>query len=301
DLELRLAGIESEARALISRIRDEYELNLEELTAEIPDESIPPEGHQKRMFELKERMKSLGAVNLLALEEYRSIKERQEFLSGQIDDLRKAKNTLQSTITKINTTAKNLFLETFHKVRDNFQQVFEELFTGGQADIKLTQEDDPLESPIEIIARPRGKKLLSITQMSGGERALTAISLLFAIYLAKPSPFCILDEIDAPLDDANIQRFLKMIKNFSDQTQFIIITHNKITMEATDNLYGITMEQPGISKVVSVRFQEDPQNGIIDTSIDQSDYTADIELPEPIRERVSARINLERTVNRDNE
>ena len=222
EVEIRLTEAESETRRILARIQDEYDVNLEDIQAPIPDDSIPPEERPGHMHDLKEKMKSLGAVNLLALEEYKAAFERQEFLTGQIDDLQKAKSTLQSTITKINTTAKNLFVSTFEEVRKNFQQVFEELFTGGQADIRLLSEEDPLESPIEIIARPRGKKLLSITQMSGGERALTAISLLFAIYLVKPSPFCILDEIDAPLDDANIHRFLKIINNFSDQTQFIL-------------------------------------------------------------------------------
>ena len=301
NVEIRLTEIESEARRISSKISDEYDLNLEDSQATIPNDSIPPEERPGHIQNLKDKMKSLGAVNLLALEEFKAAHERQEFLTGQIDDLQKAKSTLQSTITKINTTAKNLFLSTFDEVRKNFQQVFEELFTGGQADIRLINEDDPLESPIEIIARPRGKKLLSITQMSGGERALTAISLLFAIYLVKPSPFCILDEIDAPLDDANIHRFLKIIKNFSDQTQFIIITHNKITMEASDNLYGITMEQPGITKVVSVRFQEDMQEGVVDTSLDRSDYEPDVELPEPVRERMTPRINIEESLaNEDN-
>jgi len=157
----------------------------------------------------------------------------------------------------------------------------------------MVNEDDPLESPIEIIARPRGKKLLSIAQMSGGERALTAISLLFAIYLAKPSPFCILDEIDAPLDDANIHRFLRIIKTFSEQTQFIIITHNKITMEAADILYGITMEQPGVSKVVSVRFNEDEdEDHLIDTAIGDGMRPIQDDLPAAIIDRITPRVNI---------
>ncbi len=294
DLELRLTEIDSEMRNIIQKIAEEYDLDITAVEIALPNDTVPPEERRSHMLDLKEKMKAMGAVNLLALDEFRTAQERQEFLSGQIDDLLNAKNTLQSTITKINTTAKRLFLETFAQVRENFQKVFEELFTGGQSDIRLVNEEDPLESAIEIIARPRGKKLLSITQMSGGERALTAISLLFAIYLVKPSPFCILDEIDAPLDDANIHRFLKLIKTFSDQTQFIIITHNKITMEASDNMYGITMEQPGISKVVSVRFQEEPQNGdLIDMSMAHSEYQEDVDIPEPIRRRMESRINID--------
>lgn len=283
-LELRLTEIESECRNIIDKVLNEHDLNIELESPANPDPSVPPELQLAKLHELKDAVKAYGAVNLLALDEYRVAKERQEFLTAQMNDLLNAKSTLQSTIIKINTTAKNLFVETLGKVRENFRKVFEELFTGGEADVRLIDENDPLESPIEIIARPRGKKLLSIAQMSGGERALTAISLLFAIYLVKPSPFCILDEIDAPLDDANIHRFLKMIKAFSDQTQFIIITHNKITMEAADVLYGVTMEQPGVSRVVSVRFSEEPEKSLINTSV--SDLEPDI--PDSIQERISS-------------
>jgi chromosome segregation protein len=142
------------------------------------------------------------------------------------------------------------------------------LFTGGEADVLLVDESNPLESPIEIISRPRGKKPLTIAQLSGGERALTAISLLFALYMVKPSPFCFLDEIDAPLDDVNVGRFLKIVRKFSAKTQFVIITHNKITMEAADTLYGVTMEEPGVSKVVAVRFRKDDEGEDAETLLD---------------------------------
>ncbi len=291
--ELRLAEIESETRNLLEKIRNEYDLDLEQVSALVPDETISEERRVERVHELKEMMKNFGGVNLLAIEEYRSTKERQEFLTAQLNDLLNAKATLQSTITKINITAKNLFVETFGKVRENFQKVFQELFSGGESDIRLVDAEDPLESPIEIIVRPRGKKLLSIAQMSGGERAMTAISLLFAIYLVKPSPFCIFDEIDAPLDDANIHRFLKMIRTFSDTTQFITITHNKITMEAADVLYGVTMETPGISKVVSVRFSRDADEPLINTSIIDNEPSRDIELPAAIKERLTSRVKID--------
>jgi len=295
--EIRIAEIESETRNIKQKIRDEYDIDPDEITAQPPNIEIAVEERSARMLKLKERMKDFGAVNLLALEEYKTAKERQEFMTSQINDLLNAKATLQSTIIKINQTAKRLFLETFDKVRSNFQEVFAELFTGGDANIRLLNEDDPLESPIEIIARPRGKKLLSITQMSGGERALTAISLLFAIYLVKPSPFCILDEIDAPLDDVNIHRFLKIIKTFSDQTQFIIITHNKISMEAADILYGITMEQPGVSRVVSVRFNESGSEKIINTSIGDIEPRHDTEIPTAVKDRITPTVNIKSTDN----
>ncbi|MEE8576044.1 MAG: AAA family ATPase, partial [candidate division Zixibacteria bacterium] len=247
---------------------------------------------QDHLASQKEKLKKFGAVNLLALEEYRETSEREKFLSEQIDDLQSAKNDLLATISKINVTAKELFAQTFDKVRVNFQNLFVELFSGGEAELKLLEPDDPLESAIEIVARPRGKKLLSIAQMSGGERALTAISLLFALYLVKPSPFCILDEIDAPLDDANCHRFLKMIRSFSDQTQFVIITHNKITMEAADNLYGITMEMPGVSKLVAVRFTD---NGDLDSDLPETEELseADVDIPPAVVERLTPSLKVD--------
>ena len=255
-LEIRLNTLESEVKAVCDRIREEFEVDITSIEVVNPDEKLTEEERREHLLKLKETLKKFGAVNLLALEEYQTTSDRERFLREQLADLTNAKTDLQTTITKINQTAKNLFAETFEKVRGNFKKLFVELFSGGEADIFLEDPSDPLESHIEIIARPGRKKLLSITQMSGGERALTAISLLFSLYLVKPSPFCILDEIDAPLDDANCRRFLRMIGTFSDQTQFIIITHNKITMEAADNLYGVTMEQPGISRLVAVRFAD---------------------------------------------
>ncbi|MBD3234755.1 MAG: AAA family ATPase, partial [candidate division Zixibacteria bacterium] len=150
-------------------------------------------------------------------------------------------------------------------IRQNFKRVFSELFEGGQADVMLQDPRNPLESPIEIEASPKGKKIVSLTQFSGGERALTAIALLFGIYFVKPSPFCFLDEVDAPLDDNNLRRFLKVLKKFAASTQFVIITHNKLTMEASDTLYGVTMEKPGVSKLVSVRFEDETNRELTST------------------------------------
>ncbi|MEW6413509.1 MAG: chromosome segregation protein SMC [Candidatus Zixiibacteriota bacterium] len=265
-LDIRLNTIEAELGSIGERIREEYDVDIKAVDAPSPDETVPEEEARKLLTERKERLKSFGAVNLLALEEYKTASERKDFLEAQLSDLSTAKEDLHSTITKINQTARQLFLDTFNQVRLNFKSLFVELFTGGEADIFLRDPSDPLESDIEIIARPRGKKLLAITMMSGGERALTAISLLFSLYLVKPSPFCILDEIDAPLDDANCHRFLRIIRKFSEQTQFIIITHNKISMEAANNLYGVTMEQFGVSKIVAVKF----------TDGDEAESSADI-------------------------
>jgi chromosome segregation protein len=206
--------------------------------------------------ELRGRLDQMGTVNMLALEEYDEQNARLQFLDRQLADMAEARTTLLDTIQRINATARAQFEDTFRQVEANFSKLFEQLFEGGQAHVSLDLPDDPLESPISVTARPRGKKPVTILQLSGGERALTAIALLFSLYMVKPSPFCILDEIDAPLDDANIGRFLSMLQRFADNTQFIIITHNKMTMEAVDVLYGVTMQSPGISRVVSVRLNE---------------------------------------------
>ena len=203
--------------------------------------------------EARRKLQSLGAVNLLALEDYTKKKERHAFLVQQRADLTSARAQLLEAIEKINVTASQLFSDTFGKVQEHFRDIFKTLFEGGDAELRMVGED-PLECEIEIAAKPRGKHLQSITLMSGGERALTAIALLFAIYLVKPSPFCLLDEVDAPLDDANVDRFLAMLERFSGKTQFIVITHNKRTMEAARSLYGVTMEELGVSKLVSGRF-----------------------------------------------
>jgi chromosome segregation protein len=255
-LEMERLELSSRAENIKGRIWEEYKINLEELEKKDQFPTEETEKIKEKLDSFKEKVNTLGPVNLLALEEYQSSKQRLDFLQNQMKDLTEAKETLNSTILKINQTARELFYETFGKIKGNFQKVFEELFEGGEADLALVEEEDPLESPIQISARPYGKRLLNISQLSGGEKALTAIALLFAIYLVKPSPFCILDEVDAPLDDANIVRFLKLVKHFSANTQFIIITHNKMTMESANTLYGVTMEQPGVSKIVSVRFNK---------------------------------------------
>ena len=207
---------------------------------------------------LKERIRVLGAINFAAFDEFTTESERLTFLTQQRDDLLEAEKTLLSTIEEINLTAQQKFSETFGKIRENFIRTFKELFQAGdECDLKIEEGVDPLEANIEIIAKPRGKRPTSIDLLSGGEKTLTAIALLFAIYLVKPSPFCILDEVDAPLDDSNIDRFTRILKKFSDNTQFIVVTHNKRTMEAASALYGVTMEEEGVSKIVTVRFNEE--------------------------------------------
>ena len=194
----------------------------------------------------------MEGVNLGAPEEYEKLEERIEFLSGQKTDLESSIDNLENSIRRMNTESRRRFKETFEAVNEIFQRLFPEVFTGGEARLVLTDSTDPLLAGVEIVAQPPGKKLQSINLLSGGEKALTAISLIFSFFLHKPSPFCLLDEVDAPLDDINVTRFNRIIKNMTDQSQFIIITHNKRTMEVADQLYGVTMEEAGVSKIVSV-------------------------------------------------
>jgi chromosome segregation protein len=208
---------------------------------------------QTAIAEMTERLDAMGPVNLEAIQEYDELEERQKFLEEQHSDLVRSKNELLDVINKINATTKELFSDTFEQVRKNFQEMFTELFGGGKANLLLVDDTDPLESGIEIIARPPGKQLQSISLLSGGERTMTAVSLLFAIYMVKPSPFCVLDEMDAPLDESNISRFIKIVNRFVHQSQFVVITHNKRTIAKADVLYGVTMEEHGISKLVGVR------------------------------------------------
>lgn len=237
------------------QLKETYDIDVAVMVMPEPLADATFQELEAELADCRNKQQQIGMVNMLALEEYEREAERERFLRSQIEDLTRAKDDLKTTINRINTTARRMFVETYDKVKSNFQKVFAELFQGGEADLRMENEDDPLESPIEISARPRGKRFLNITQLSGGEKALTAISLLFAIYLVKPSPFCILDEVDAPLDDANVIRFLRMVRSFIGRTQFIIITHNKRTMEQCDRLYGVTMQQPGVSQIVSVDFE----------------------------------------------
>jgi len=195
----------------------------------------------------------MGPVNLDAVQEYDELEERYRFLETQNNDLTASRRELLDVISTINNTTQKLFAETFAQVRINFREMFGELFGGGRADLSLVDESDPLNCGIDIVAKPPGKQLQSISLLSGGERTMTAVALLFAIYMVRPSPFCILDEMDAPLDESNINRFIKMLDRFAGQSQFIIITHNKRTIAKADVLYGVTMEERGISKLVGMR------------------------------------------------
>ena len=226
---------------------------VQAISGPIPAE-IPWDRIELVVAELTERADSMGPVNLDAIQEYDELEERYKFLEQQNNDLINGKAELLEAIARINKTTKELFSETFEKIRVNFQEMFTQLFGGGKANLLLMDESDPLESGIEIIASPPGKKLQSISLLSGGERTMTAVALLFAIYMVKPSPFCVLDEMDAPLDESNIGRFIKLLDRFIGQSQFMVITHNKRTMSRADSLYGVTMEERGISKLLSVKF-----------------------------------------------
>ncbi|MGA2516439.1 MAG: chromosome segregation protein SMC [Thermodesulfobacteriota bacterium] len=214
---------------------------------------LPKEEMSLRLAELKKSLEGFGEVNLMAIEEYQELKQRHDFLSEQQADLHQALDSLKKAILRINRTTTKRFLETFYLVNEKFKIVFARLFKGGQASLVMLDEQDPATTGIDIIAQPPGKKLQNIDLLSGGEKALVATALLFGLFMIKPTPFCLLDEVDAPLDDANINRFIEVIKEFSKTSQFILITHNKKTMETSNTLYGITMETPGVSKVVSVR------------------------------------------------
>jgi len=258
DADLRFNEVRLRIEALQRRAVEELGIDVPE-QAETPETEHSPDELRTDVQDVRRKLTTMGNVNFLALEEHERESERLAFLHQQLADLTASERTLQETIAEINQTAREKFASTFVRIRENFIELFKVLFTeDDEADLQMIDDGDPLECKIEIVAKPRGKRPHSIEMLSGGEKTLTAIALLFAIYLVKPSPFCILDEVDAPLDDENIDRYLKIIRKFSENTQFLMITHNKKTMEAADTLYGVTMEEAAVSKVVSVRLAGGP-------------------------------------------
>jgi chromosome segregation protein len=261
-LELRRSEAGAAERRIRERLESEWARPFEQLRAlagPVAAEGAEPPDADTLRNELREivaETERLGPINMLAIEEHDEEARRLEFLTAQRADLNRARDDLQSAIRQINRTAKELFTGTFDRIRVHFADTFATLFEGGECDVRLADPDDPLESEIEIAASPKGKRTQRIHLMSGGERALTALALLFAIYLVKPSPFCVLDEVDAPLDEANIGRFVAMLQRFKVDTQFVVITHNTRTMEAADWIYGVTMEEAGVSSVVGVQLDE---------------------------------------------
>ncbi len=253
DVSLRLSTLTMQAENIERMLRDKSRIGIAEALLLLDQTEFDPAVRKQRQDELHRLLEEMGEVNLMAIDECVAMEERFNFLSSQRDDLEESLRDLQLAIQRINRTTRQRFLETYNLVNTRFQEVFPRLFCGGRAELRLTDEDDLLETGIDIIVQPPGKKLQNVTLLSGGEKALTAVALIFSIFLIKPTPFCLLDEVDAPLDDANIGRFNDMVREMSAISQFIIITHNKATMQVADTLYGITMESPGISRMVSVR------------------------------------------------
>jgi len=249
ELKLQLAGMKE-------RLSVEFRVDLDAILDEPRQTDTPLEDLQASCERMKKRLDNMGEVNPTAIEAFQEMKKRYEFILEQKNDLVTAKDGLMQTIQEVEATANQKFLETFNTVRENFQKVFKALFTEEDtADVLLENPENLAETGIDIVAKPKGKRPSSITQLSGGEKTLTATALLFAIYLIKPAPFCILDEVDAPLDDANVGKFTNMIRQFSENSQFIIVTHNKMTMSTVDIIYGVTMQEPGVSKLVPVDFR----------------------------------------------
>ncbi len=275
DLELKSVDWRREYFMANQKLVEKLALDLEEDRAEAPDPDQPPrlveptrkdlETTRKPDWDLieeevkaaRKKLHSMGPVNLVAIEEYADLKERHDFLRTQSEDLRHSKDQLLGAIDEINKTSMAQFKESFDQVRANFISTFHTLFGGGKADLILQDAEDPLETGIEIVARPPGTRLKSISLLSGGQKTMTAVALLFAIYRVKPSPFCLLDELDAPLDEANIGRFVDMLHQFTEHSQFVIITHNKRTIASADTIYGVTMQEQGVSKILSMHFNRE--------------------------------------------
>lgn len=254
--EVRISRLDVQLNHLLNALSEQYEISFELAKSRYP---VPEDVQQaeEQVTELKEKIRGLGDVNLGAIEEYERVCERLSFLEKQRDDLVEAKASLYDVIREMDDEMSRRFKETFNGVREHFQRVFSELFGGGYTDLKLTDPEAVLETGIDIVAQPPGKKLQQLTLLSGGERTLTAIALLFAILRVRPVPFCVLDEVEAALDEANVVRFARYLREFSDATQFIVITHRKRTMEAADVLYGVTMQESGVSTIVSVKLDGD--------------------------------------------
>jgi chromosome segregation protein len=285
-LDVELAQKNMTVQNLRDKVQEKYHLNLEEIRSECITITYADEGQPQvqtltpeemaangagtdwaavaqQVEALQTKLDEMGPVNLVAIEEYEETEQRHQFLSQQYEDLVNAKTELLEIINRINDQTRQMFIETFEKIRDNFRLMFTEVFGGGKADLVLSDTNDVLESGIDIVARPPGKQLQSISLLSGGEQTMTAVSLLFSIYQVKPSPFCVLDELDAPLDESNVVRFVKILQRFLAHSQFIIITHNKRTIGMADVLYGVTMQEHGVSKIVSVKFHKADEQPVL--------------------------------------
>ena len=259
ELALKLTGLREKIKYLVEGIRERYRIEISLIDKNSVNAELDIETEEQAVLNLKEKLESIGSVNTDAIKEYEELFERYQFMSKQHADLTTSIETLKQAISKINRVSRQRFKKAFDDVDEKFQGLFPKLFQGGRARLMLTDEENLLESGVEIVAQPPGKRLQSITLLSGGEKALTAIAFIFSIFLTKPAPFCLLDEVDAPLDDANVDRFNNMIRAMTPHSQFVLITHNKRTMELADILYGVTMEEAGVSKMVSVRLNQETQ------------------------------------------
>ncbi|MHB9036469.1 MAG: chromosome segregation protein SMC [Armatimonadota bacterium] len=261
DADVKEARLEVQIQQATERLMEEYEVTPEQ-AMDWPEEIEVERGTASEVARLRREVKDMGPVNTGAVQEYERIKERWDFLTEQRTDLESARDQILSAIKEIDTNTRGLFMETFNTVRGNFDIVFKRLFGGGKTELTLTDPENLLETGVDIIVQPPGKKLQDMALLSGGERALTATALVFALLMSKPSPFVVMDEVDAPLDESNVEKFASVLKDFSENSQFIVVTHNRATMEAADSLYGVTMQEPGISKLISVKLTaEGPMPG----------------------------------------
>ncbi len=255
-LQMDVASLQTEIRSMYSNFQDRHGRELTEFETRMFDITSSVQELKPQLQDVRQKLKDLGQVNLMAPEEFAEVKERYDFLNGQLEDLYEAREDLQQITHEIKTESTELFLETYDQIRKNFHSMFRRLFGGGRGELKLTDPDNVLESGIEIFAQPPGKALENIALLSGGERSLTAVGLLFATYMVKPSPFCILDEIDAALDEANVGRFINLLMEFGNTSQFVVITHNKKTVAGARTMLGVTMQESGVSKIIAVRLAE---------------------------------------------
>ncbi|MCB0347726.1 MAG: AAA family ATPase, partial [Bdellovibrionales bacterium] len=256
EAQLRLEQSRMKEDYLIQQIRERYMLELADVAENYRGREGDIAQAEVEFKELKDKLNKMGEVNLSSISEFDETVKRYEFLSKQQEDLLNAKKELQKVIDRINRICSRRFKETFEAVNERFKKAFPVLFGGGEANLTLIEDEEKGEMGIDIMARPPGKKLQSVTLLSGGEKALTAVALIFSIFLVKPSPYCLLDEVDAPLDDANVMRFNELVKEMAKRSQIIVVTHNKHTMEINNKLYGVTMQERGVSKMVSVSLQD---------------------------------------------
>ena len=259
-----LAGkLRHERDTVVDRLKEDYGIELESVTDETSEEEQQREEVEREIEDLRRKLNQIGAVNMEALGELDDLESRFNTLSGQYDDINQAKESLERIIQKINADSRRLFMETLEAIRENFHALYRKAFGGGKADLVLDDDVDVLEAGVEIVATPPGKPSFNNSLLSGGEKALTAVALLLAIFQFRPSPFCVLDEVDAPFDEANIGRFVDVLHGFLGWTKFVIVTHSKKTMTAATTLYGVTMQESGVSKRGSVRFEDVSEYGTI--------------------------------------